>query len=359
MMGRHSGKKERQRVKRQESKRMQQRRQSGSPYQRIGRAAGAIDCYINEGWQTQGMASITVRKEAPAEGGVLAAFLVDLWCIGLKDAWGRIGISRSEFEEAMQRTAPENKQVRVDLAVVKRLVAGSIRFARQNGFRLPAHYERWVKVLGGVGDIDMADLSDFGIDGGLRYMGPEQDLRERLIGCRLQDFLARPDVHVIFGPSPDEMFGLEDEDDEEEGEDEAWDEDEDEDDEEWDEDEDEDEEEEDDEGAEAIAMLEQATAMLQDAMADRVRQWCFAQGEVPHPRLEDALDAALLSIIHTSFGLDEDKQPAGAGFDRILSALSPAERAELEPALEQVVRFMSQFSGPEEMISRLGLDMEE
>ncbi|MDV7390017.1 hypothetical protein RZS08_01635, partial [Arthrospira platensis SPKY1] len=84
-MSRGSGKKQKQRAKRQERKRMQHRQQAGSPYQRIGRTAGPVECYITRDWKAGGMAAILVRKETPADGGVLVAFLVDLWCIGLKD----------------------------------------------------------------------------------------------------------------------------------------------------------------------------------------------------------------------------------------------------------------------------------
>ena len=82
----------------------------------------------------------------PGGGTALVGFLVDLWCAGLKDAWGDLHVTRADFEEHSERARARMgvELAELDTATARKLIAGGIRFARQNGFRLPAHYERWV-----------------------------------------------------------------------------------------------------------------------------------------------------------------------------------------------------------------------
>ncbi len=116
---------------------------------------------------------------------------------GLKDAWGELDMLHDEIDRHVDRAQERFELVRIEPDAARQLVAGAVRFARQNGFRLPPHYERWVNLLGGMLDPATADLRAFGKDGGLLWIGPLNDLRRRLIGCSLDEFLARPGVHFV------------------------------------------------------------------------------------------------------------------------------------------------------------------
>src|SRR5439155_9410927 len=127
-----------------------------------------------------------------------------------------------------------------------------------------------------------ADLADFGVEGGLRYVGDEQFLRKRLAACSVEQFLARPDVHwVMAGKMPFELLELEDTDlDEEDGEEEPA------------------------PGAgldlsdqPILAGLTKILDKVGDSAENAVRQWCFQNGQAPHARLRDAVDALLISAM--------------------------------------------------------------
>jgi hypothetical protein len=130
---------------------------------------------------------------------------VDLWCAGLKDAWGILDVGREQLDLMVDKMDAQldGTMAQVDLDEIRQVVAGALRFARRNGFRLPRHYERWTAFLGDLGDWrSQADLAHFGIDGNpdrMRWVGPVEDLRRRLIGSTVDDFIARPDVEVIIG----------------------------------------------------------------------------------------------------------------------------------------------------------------
>jgi hypothetical protein len=237
----------------------------------------------------------------------------------------------------------------VDLALVKRLVAGGIRFARQNGFRLPPHYERWLKVIGGVGDTETADLSNFGVDGGLRYTGTIEGLREKLIGCRVEDFLARPDVQYILGPPPDELFAAQDGDAESEYpneyDDDQDDDTPDDDDDAWDDEEEPD--------PIILANMRRTVNVVRDQMIARAHQWCSDHNEIPHPRLDDAIAAVSLVCLGTGTPADcndpaRKEEVLSHIYAQLLAEVEPAVRLEIASAFEQVKRFLSQWTTLEE-----------
>src|SRR5437016_12107394 len=92
-------KKERQRLKRAKKAAQIRKAKSVSIFKRAA-SAGEVDaCYINPDWRERGQAVAYVLTRLPGGTCAMATFMVDLWCAGLKDAWGVTDITRTEFEE--------------------------------------------------------------------------------------------------------------------------------------------------------------------------------------------------------------------------------------------------------------------
>lgn len=180
----------------------------------------------------------------------MAAFLVDLWAMGLKDAWGRTDISYSEFDEGISGLDARLGTRPLNLGTAKHLVYGGIELARELGFRLPRRYERWTAILGSLPKGETPDMSLFRCDGKVRLVCNMQDLESRLIGTTPDKFLARGDVDFILG---DDDFTLADDEDD---------------------------------------AVDDAITEFEQAMVDRARQWCFANGQTPHPLLPELIRAS-------------------------------------------------------------------
>ena len=307
--------------KREHKQRERARSQSGSPYRLIGAAGEVVACCVNKGWEEEGKASIYLLRRIPGGGHAMGAFLIDLWCMGLKDAWGRLDLTYEEFRASvLDRGEPEVSFEPIDIETARRLVAGGIRFAEQNGFRLPPRHERWTALLGEIGDPAKADLSDFGVDGKLRYEGSLEDLKRRLIGCRVEDFLKRKDVEYVIG---DDDFTLLND---------------------------------------TTVAVEEVAAMLRAKVVSGTRQWCFANGQVPHPRLGEAWDLVLEAIM-LSEELSEEGEPDEAALDAVdnraqslLSLAGPEAGADLAEAMEQVRAYMGQFESAGAMMAALQIE---
>lgn len=327
--------------RKQNRKRKQQqlrRQQSLSPYRAATRAAGEIECYCTEAWQEQGMASILAVKDLPSGGKVLAAFLVDLWCCGLKDAWGRLDITAAEVDEAVEGAEQRGaSMVPTDIDIVRELVAGGIRFAKQNGFRLPHRYERWVEMIGvkPAEALESASLELFGTEGngkGLRFVGLPSDLRQRLVGSSVEEFAARPDVEV------EDIRDYVDADEIPE---------------------------EDEEAEDAAEAFEDMRDSLHGKILERAKQWCFANGKVPHPALGDAVDAMLESVMHIEGADERDPDSPEVAeeserlFHQTLEMHGRAREEELQQALAQLSEWMSTFDSPSDLMAIMGLPGED
>src|SRR5215204_5835790 len=90
--------KQQKRLKREKKKAEQRRALSISPYKRVGQSGEVEACYINGNWREQGLASITLIRRNPAGAHAMAVFLIDIWCAGLKDAWGRLDVMQEDVK---------------------------------------------------------------------------------------------------------------------------------------------------------------------------------------------------------------------------------------------------------------------
>jgi hypothetical protein len=202
-MSSNARKKEKHRLKRKEKQRKLRKLNSRTALQRIAAEGGQMECWVSpKEWKDEGIASLQVLGHAPGGRAAFAAFLVDLWAVGLKDAFGRSDVPDLEFREgSVEPWVERSGAVRIDPSIARRLVAGGVRFGRQNDFRMPPELEKWAVIFGRdiLNEIPTADLSDFGIEGGLRYVGSMQFLQKRL-AVPVSEFLARPNVHWVIQP---------------------------------------------------------------------------------------------------------------------------------------------------------------
>jgi hypothetical protein len=331
-------KKERQRLKRKRKQLALRKERNTSIFRKLGQG-GSTECYINGDWREQGLASLQVFREGAGGIRVFAAFLIDLWCSGLKDAFGRAPALREEFED--QLDAADDRGLRmtpIDAGLARRLVAGAMRLSRENGFRLPHRAERWASVVGVTGYAD-ADLSDFEKpDGSYRYVGTLEDLRRRLIGS-VEDFVARPDVKVVLGLMPSDPwaddFELEDATEElGEGDDQQDDDD-------------------DDAGGRIPAEFLQGIDEIRRRACESVRRWLNETGRTPHPRLEDGVDLALMAaIVESSAAEDPGARQVMPAVENVIAGHDDPKG--LVEAIAQVREFFERYETPTRMLEAMG-----
>lgn len=339
-------KKEKHRLKRLKKQREARKASSLSPVRRVLMAGGALECWINSNWPDEGMADLLVLGHAGGGQYTAASFLIDTFCVGLKDVFGRPGISRLDFEKnILEPTREKMPLVKISADEARRMVAGGIKFSRQNGFRLPPHYDRWTAILGPL-DIEHADISDFGYEGDkLLYTGTRQFLSQRLIGCTPEEFLQRGDVELMMraGEFPAEMLPSEDEDFE-----------------------DEEMEEEQSEGPaleldeEAEEQFKEAMDETLDRMVEATRRWCQQRGVAPADRLDDGIAIVMIAGAYGLAQATENPPVSGRALleqqvEKVLEQQPPDEREALRPAIAQAMEFVDAYPDPDVAMKELGL----
>lgn len=285
----NSSKKERHRLKRKEKQAKLRRARNRSPFHRLAQDPREVVCYVNRNWHQETQASILALKTLPTGRHVMGAYLVDFGVCGLKDAWGKLDIMMDEFEDMLAHADDEVGVEKLDLDTARSLVAGGVRFAQMNGFRLPHRFERWVNVLGQI-DWRNADISRFK----MMFIGNLEDLKRRLIACPVEEFLKRRDVKFIIGD--DDFTLLNDKD----------------------------------------CALQEMIDQVQRKGTDAIRRWCFANHITPHPILDQAFEILVVAAAEGEEGFEEMNHRLEAQ----IMLRPPDEGRELLAAMDQIMRFI-------------------
>ena len=134
---------------------------------------------------------------------VRARFLVDTWCLGVKNAMGPNRVGRRELEALRHRCyAPwRSPGIRIPLELAQHLVLGAVEFARRLGFEAHRDFNRARRLLGSW---EGPSAITFGMDGKPHYInGPYEDPQRVL--ATLERAVGQGDFHytVSLGEADD------------------------------------------------------------------------------------------------------------------------------------------------------------
>ena len=135
-----------------------------------------VGCWRHRQWQTTGMTSLLLAREQDASRVVYAVYLVDLLCLGVKDAFVRTNVSRTALGRHVQKIF-DGAEEPCDIAFAHQLIYGAIDFARKYGFEPhPDFYREGAdKILDPPGTHPEPYDIEFGRDGGPLYIAGPND----------------------------------------------------------------------------------------------------------------------------------------------------------------------------------------
>jgi hypothetical protein len=321
-----ANKKQRHKAKRNAKKLATRRQNSISPIKRLADARGELECWKSGDFESPGQISFFVYKRSAGLSGV-ACFLVDRGVVGLKDAFIKLQVDREEMEYMLSRGKSQGiNPARCTVEEVRRTVAGGIRFAHDNGMRLPKDWVKVASIIGGVGDWATADVSAFSRE----FMGHPEDLRRRLIGEPFEDYIQRKDIAFLFADNAPVMnldtgeyedTGGDDFDDDEEL------------DEEFDED---------DIPEEMLDDIAKQLQPVAESLAEKTSQWAVSRNQIPATDLvrawEGVVTALMLAKAAHPGGTDKQVQDFGAQLLRNMAdELEVSERKAFELSIDQAM----------------------
>ncbi|MBC8320280.1 MAG: hypothetical protein H8E34_06140 [Bacteroidetes bacterium] len=91
-------------------------------------------CLINNSWKEDGIANIFITREHSNGNLTVGMYLVDIFCLGVKDTFYRFNISTIEFRDMIDDVKHELNIVPIDYPLAHNIIFGSIEYAQDYGF---------------------------------------------------------------------------------------------------------------------------------------------------------------------------------------------------------------------------------
>ena len=134
-------------------------------------------CYLNADWKEQGLARIVVTRSQENGKIMVAAFLVDTFCLGVKNAFSNEGLVRRQIEAQLLPGYYQNGEpTKVGINYVKEIIYGAVDYARGLGFDPHPDFELSRHVLGSEEIGRTRNLTFGGPEGKPLYVaGPDDD----------------------------------------------------------------------------------------------------------------------------------------------------------------------------------------
>ncbi len=93
------------------------------------------ECWINEDWEDSGVASIVIARRHTNENITFCLYLVDLFCLGVKDSFFRFNISETEFRKFIEKLEEKMEMEIVEYVLVHNIILSGIEYAEEFGFK--------------------------------------------------------------------------------------------------------------------------------------------------------------------------------------------------------------------------------
>ena len=138
-----------------------------------GRSLPIHECFATEGWQENGMGTFVISRKMPGGNYAIALFLLDIFCLGVKEAFYRVNLDDDEYEEFKTEKLPQGEPDHFDPHHFHNLIYGAIDFAEEYGFQPGKGFEVAEYMLDPDMITDKIDDLTFGHNGIPHYMqGP-------------------------------------------------------------------------------------------------------------------------------------------------------------------------------------------
>ena len=121
------------------------------------------DCLINDDWQEKGLATIFISRKMPSGKLIVGIYLVDVFCLGLKNTYYRFNITTLDFKELYEQS-PEHF-ISITENEAHNIIYGAIDYADELGFSPTKDFSFTEYILDDQLIDDGIDEIEFGKDG--------------------------------------------------------------------------------------------------------------------------------------------------------------------------------------------------
>ncbi len=165
------------------------------------------EAYLHKSWEEQGLTYVLIARLRDDGSADLAGFLMDLFCLGVKDAFWEPDLEGSGLRDLLDQTLRGDFREKIHPARARKLIEGALAYAESLGFAPHRDFRKARRVLSGI-DASLCPR-DFS-DGRPCYIRGTNDSDERVE--RVERVLALLEARC--GPDGFDYQGLDDDDEE-------------------------------------------------------------------------------------------------------------------------------------------------
>lgn len=140
------------------------------------------ECLIPDGLFEIGIGNIIVSRRVPKGNIAVSVFIVDMFCLGVKDAFFRV-LSEAEYENRFKVSLMESHEGQtfrsVDPSCARKLLEGAVAYAEELGFSYHPDYKNARNIFGDVASSDCPIKYTYGKGGKPFYIrGPNETVEK-------------------------------------------------------------------------------------------------------------------------------------------------------------------------------------
>jgi hypothetical protein len=139
------------------------------------------DCFISEDWMEKGLATIFLTKKMPGGNYIMANYLVDVFCLGLKNTLYKFNISHAESMEILEKLNSHENMIRAEISDIHNVIYGAIDFASELGFKPHKDFDLTEYILNPDLITDGIDEIEFGKNGMPLYIAGPYDNTKKIL----------------------------------------------------------------------------------------------------------------------------------------------------------------------------------
>jgi len=152
-----------------------------------------FEAYITKGWRDSGLSNVLVARIDDDDFVTVGGFLVDHFCLGVKDALYFEDLTEDELRDMIEERFPEGEMERMHPAWAKKFVEGAVAYAESFGFAPHRDYRKARRVLSGIDASVCTETFTYGEKGRPHYVqgGMDDDARTERVLAMLNSRLGR------------------------------------------------------------------------------------------------------------------------------------------------------------------------
>lgn len=172
---------------------------------RMARSFPIGECLINKGWKECGMARIFLSRKQPDGNLTFASYLVDVFCLGVKDTMCNVDMPPSQLNRELKAGLyGDDPAVPCSPHLVNQIVYGAIEYAADLGFRPNKDFRHSRYVLEERDPTQEVYDVSFGKDGKPFFIPGPYDDADRIIAM-LRRKLGPDGFNVLMEISPEDL----------------------------------------------------------------------------------------------------------------------------------------------------------